>query len=66
MTIVDGATTIYSVALEIPAAANSKDRETIGPMAGYHGTVNTAMIVSVGAGGAGVSGRINAGAYLVT
>lgn len=63
-TVVDGAATIYSVALEIPNVANSKDRETIGPMAAYKGSQNTAMIVSVGAGGVGVSGRVNAGAYL--
>lgn len=64
-TISDGAATIFSHPLEIPAAANQADRQAIGPGLGLTGSYNTAMTVTVPAAGAGVSGRVTAGAYLV-
>lgn len=64
--VVDGATQIWVSALAILAAADSIDRQAIGPGLGLIGTTNTAMIVRFTAAGiANTLERVAAAAYLI-
>ena len=56
---------MWTDVLEVPSVANSRDRCGFGPNAGYVGSSGGTVTVTIPALGANVSGRINAGGYLL-